>query len=109
MEKVIYMDPYSNDTKVRAVVKLVEIPLWRRLTVVLVMCLLQKALVVQGPTDVLNRELIFLQFSQNATEEDFSAISYMLFSRYTDMSRRYNRCFMSLMYSIKQICNSGIW
>lgn len=33
MEKVIYRDPYFNDTKVRAVVKLVEIPLWRRLTV----------------------------------------------------------------------------
>ncbi|XP_076155588.1 proton-activated chloride channel [Alosa pseudoharengus] len=62
MEEVNYTDPYSNDTK-------------------------KQALVVQGPTDVLNRELIFLQFSQNGTEEDFSAISYMLFAKYSDMSR----------------------
>lgn len=61
MENVNYTDPYSNNTK--------------------------EALVVQGPTDVRTRELIFLQFSQNATEEDFSAISYMLFARYTDMSK----------------------
>ncbi|XP_031436513.1 proton-activated chloride channel isoform X2 [Clupea harengus] len=62
MEEVTYTDPYSNYTK-------------------------KQALVVQGPTDVQDRELIFLQFSQNETEEDFSAISYMLFAKYKDMSR----------------------
>lgn len=48
----------------------------------------KKALVVEGPTDVRNRELIFLQFSQNETEEDFSAITYMLFAQYSDMDKR---------------------
>lgn len=61
---------------------------------------------VQGPTDVRTQELIFLQFSQNATEEDFSAISYMLFARYTDMSKRYNRHFMQFQYKTN-ICNSA--
>ncbi|XP_062863615.1 proton-activated chloride channel isoform X2 [Trichomycterus rosablanca] len=62
IQEVIYTDPYSNHTK-------------------------RQALVVEGPTDVRNRELIFLQFSQNETEEDFSAISYMLFAQYTDMAK----------------------
>lgn len=48
----------------------------------------KQALVVEGPTDVRNRELIFLQFSQNETEEDFSAISYMLFAQFSDMIKR---------------------
>lgn len=48
----------------------------------------KKSLVVEGPTDVRNRELIFLQFSQNETEEDFSAISYMLFAQFGDMVKR---------------------
>lgn len=43
------------------------------------------ALVVRGPSDVRNRELIFMQFSQNETHEDFSAISYMLFAKYSDL------------------------
>lgn len=43
------------------------------------------ALVVRGPSDVRNKELIFMQFSQNETHEDFSAISYMLFARYSDL------------------------
>ncbi|KAJ8341786.1 hypothetical protein SKAU_G00340770 [Synaphobranchus kaupii] len=59
-EEVTYTAPYSNHTT-------------------------RKALVVQGPTDVRNRELIFLQLSQNETREDFSAISYMLFSRFSDL------------------------
>ncbi|XP_030643091.1 proton-activated chloride channel [Chanos chanos] len=58
-EEIIYTGPYSNDTT--------------------------RALVVRGPTDVRNRELVFLQFSRNETGEDFSAISYMLFARYSDM------------------------
>ncbi|XP_036449997.1 proton-activated chloride channel isoform X1 [Colossoma macropomum] len=60
IEQVIYSDPYANHTR--------------------------HALVVEGPTDVRNRELIFLQFSQNETEEDFSAISYMLFAQFSDMT-----------------------
>ncbi|XP_048047692.1 proton-activated chloride channel [Megalobrama amblycephala] len=59
-EEVIYHGPYSNQTQKRAVV-------------------------VRGPTDVRNRELIFLQFSRNETEEDFSAISYMIFASFNDM------------------------
>lgn len=43
------------------------------------------ALVVRGPSDVRNKELIFMQFSQNETQEDFSAISYMLFAKYSDL------------------------
>ncbi|XP_028846029.1 proton-activated chloride channel [Denticeps clupeoides] len=61
MKEVVYSGPYSNFTT-------------------------KQALVVQGPTDVRNQELIFLQFSQNDTEEDFSAISYMIFGKYSDMS-----------------------
>ncbi|KAG7466501.1 hypothetical protein MATL_G00165550 [Megalops atlanticus] len=61
-EEVTYMGPYSNHTR-------------------------KTALVVQGPTDVRNRELIFLQFSQNETGEDFSSISYMLFSRFSDLTK----------------------
>ncbi|XP_046874323.1 proton-activated chloride channel [Hypomesus transpacificus] len=61
MQDVTYTGPYTNHTK--------------------------QALVVRGPSDVRNRELIFLQFSLNETEEDFSAISYMLFATYVDLSR----------------------
>ncbi|KAJ8290563.1 hypothetical protein GJAV_G00014530 [Gymnothorax javanicus] len=59
-EEVNYTAPYSNHT-------------------------MRKALVVQGPADVRNRELIFLQLCLNLTEEDFSAISYMLFARFSDL------------------------
>lgn len=45
-------------------------------------------MVVRGPTDVRNRELIFLQFSRNETEEDFSAISYMIFAKFSDLLER---------------------
>ncbi|KAM9570219.1 proton-activated chloride channel [Salvelinus alpinus] len=66
MEEVTYTGPYTNHT-------------------------VKQALVVSGPTDVRNRELIFLQFSQNETEEDFSAITYMLFDKYNDLSRSVNK------------------
>ncbi|KAG7234585.1 hypothetical protein INR49_002214 [Caranx melampygus] len=49
----------------------------------------KRALVVRGPSDVRNKELIFMQFSQNETEEDFSAITYMLFAKFSDLSNRY--------------------
>ncbi|KAJ8288714.1 hypothetical protein COCON_G00013730 [Conger conger] len=59
-EEVNYTAPYSNHTT-------------------------RKALVIQGPKDVRNRELIFLQLSLNLTQEDFSAISYMLFFKFSDL------------------------
>ncbi|XP_010877662.1 proton-activated chloride channel [Esox lucius] len=65
-EEVTYTGPYNNHT-------------------------VKKALVVSGPTDVRNREVVFLQFSQNETEEDFSAITYMLFDRYNDLFRSVDR------------------
>ncbi|XP_061742825.1 proton-activated chloride channel isoform X1 [Nerophis ophidion] len=48
----------------------------------------KKALVVRGPSDVRNKELVFMQFSQNETEEDFSAITYMLFAKFSDFADR---------------------
>ncbi|XP_035234878.1 proton-activated chloride channel isoform X1 [Anguilla anguilla] len=79
-EEVTYTAPYSNHTT-------------------------RKALVVQGPTDVRNRELIFLQLSQNLTEEDFSAISYMLFSKFSDLINSRNKA------SFMQDCerNYSMW
>ncbi|XP_066537066.1 proton-activated chloride channel [Hoplias malabaricus] len=61
IKEVVYNDPHFNHTR--------------------------RSLVVEGPTDVRNRELVFLQFSQNETEEDFSAISYLLFAQYSDMAK----------------------
>ncbi|XP_013873497.1 proton-activated chloride channel [Austrofundulus limnaeus] len=58
--EVTYFGPFTNETE-------------------------KRALVVRGPSDVRNKELIFMQFSQNETEEDFSAISYMLFSKFSDL------------------------
>lgn len=46
----------------------------------------KRALVVRGPSDVRRKELIFMQFSQNETEEDFSAITYMLFAKFNDLT-----------------------
>lgn len=46
---------------------------------------------VRGPADVRNRELIFMQFSQNETEEDFSAITYMLFAKFSDLTNSANQ------------------
>ncbi|XP_068194901.1 proton-activated chloride channel [Antennarius striatus] len=51
----------------------------------------KKALVIRGPTDVRRKELIFIQFSQNETEEDFSAITYMLFARFSDLTDSENK------------------
>lgn len=48
----------------------------------------KRAVVVRGPTDVRNKELIFMQFSHNETEEDFSAITYMLFAKFSDLTDR---------------------
>ncbi|XP_071353564.1 proton-activated chloride channel [Trachinotus anak] len=51
----------------------------------------KRALVVRGPSDVRNKELIFMQFSHNETEEDFSAIIYMLFARFSDLINSANK------------------
>ncbi|XP_008296496.1 proton-activated chloride channel [Stegastes partitus] len=51
----------------------------------------KRALVVRGPSDVRNKELIFMQFSQNETEEDFSAITYMLFAKFSDLIESANK------------------
>ncbi|XP_028251207.1 proton-activated chloride channel isoform X1 [Parambassis ranga] len=64
--QVTYFGPFSNQTE-------------------------KTALVVRGPSDVRNKELIFMQFSQNETEEDFSAITYMLFAKFSDLTGSENR------------------
>ncbi|KAM6968727.1 proton-activated chloride channel [Tautogolabrus adspersus] len=46
----------------------------------------KRALVVRGPSDVRKKELIFMQFSHNETKEDFSAITYMLFAKFSDLN-----------------------
>ncbi|XP_040915882.1 proton-activated chloride channel [Toxotes jaculatrix] len=51
----------------------------------------KRALVVRGPSDVRNKELIFMQFSHNETEEDFSAITYMLFAKFSDFTNSANK------------------
>ncbi|XP_061552206.1 proton-activated chloride channel isoform X1 [Phycodurus eques] len=51
----------------------------------------KKALVVRGPSDIRSKELIFMQFIQNKTEEDFSAIPYMLFAKFSDLDRSLNK------------------
>lgn len=51
----------------------------------------KRALVVRGPSDVRNRELIFMQFTQNETQQDFSAISYMLFAKFSDLIESENQ------------------
>ncbi|KAM3594105.1 uncharacterized protein V6R79_002393 [Siganus canaliculatus] len=65
-EEVTYFGPFTNDTE-------------------------KRALVVQGPSDVRNKELIFIQFSHNETEEDFSAITYMLFAEFRDLTNSANK------------------
>ncbi|KAF3700833.1 Transmembrane protein 206 [Channa argus] len=51
----------------------------------------KRALVVRGPSDVRSKELVFMQFSQNETEEDFSAITYMLFAKFSDFTDSVNK------------------
>ncbi|XP_040056001.2 proton-activated chloride channel isoform X1 [Gasterosteus aculeatus] len=46
---------------------------------------MKRAVVVRGQQDVRNKEVIFMQFSHNETEEDFSAITYMLFANFSDL------------------------
>ncbi|XP_012870434.1 PREDICTED: transmembrane protein 206 [Dipodomys ordii] len=42
------------------------------------------ALIVRGPREVKKRELVFLQFRLNQSNEDFSAIDYLLFSSFQE-------------------------
>ncbi|CAK6965743.1 proton-activated chloride channel [Scomber scombrus] len=65
-EEVTYIGPFTNET-------------------------VRKALVVRGPTDVRNKELIFIQFSHNETDEDFSALTYMLFSNFSLLTSSANK------------------
>ncbi|XP_042357288.1 proton-activated chloride channel isoform X2 [Plectropomus leopardus] len=51
----------------------------------------RRAVVVRGPSDVRRKELIFMQFSHNETEEDFSAITYMLFAKFSDLTESANK------------------
>ncbi|XP_066451141.1 proton-activated chloride channel isoform X2 [Eleutherodactylus coqui] len=59
-QTVNYTDPFTNQTT-------------------------KHALIVKGPRDVRRRELVFLQFHLNETEQDFSAIDYLLFSSYQNL------------------------
>uniref|UniRef100_A0A3Q3XBD5 Proton-activated chloride channel n=1 Tax=Mola mola TaxID=94237 RepID=A0A3Q3XBD5_MOLML len=63
IKEVTYIGPFTNKTE-------------------------KRALVVRGPSDVRNKELIFMQFSCNETGEDFSAITYMLFAQFSDLTDR---------------------
>ncbi|XP_076605024.1 proton-activated chloride channel [Chaetodon auriga] len=65
IKEVSYFGPFANETE-------------------------KRALVVRGPSDVRNKELIFMQFSHNETEEDFSAITYMLFAKFSDLTESAN-------------------
>ncbi|KAG8584356.1 hypothetical protein GDO81_008792 [Engystomops pustulosus] len=56
-QTINYTDPFTNQT-------------------------MKHALIVKGPCEVRKRELVFLQFHLNETEQDFSAIDYLLFSSY---------------------------
>lgn len=49
----------------------------------------QSALIVQGPQEVKKRELVFLQFRLNQSDEDFSAIDYLLFSSFREFMQRW--------------------
>ncbi|XP_066562599.1 proton-activated chloride channel isoform X2 [Amia ocellicauda] len=60
-DQINYTDPFTNHTT-------------------------KHALVVRGPSYVRKRELIFLQFSQNETEQDFSAINYLLFYSFKEFA-----------------------
>ncbi|XP_074753274.1 proton-activated chloride channel isoform X1 [Athene noctua] len=58
-QRINYTDPFTNQT-------------------------MKYALVVQGPRDVKKKELVFLQFYLNGTDQDFSAIDYLLFSSFQE-------------------------
>ncbi|XP_006013353.1 proton-activated chloride channel [Latimeria chalumnae] len=58
-EQINYVDPFTNHTS-------------------------KYSLLVRGPSDVRKKELVFLQFSLNETKQDFSAISYLLFSSFQE-------------------------
>ncbi|XP_040468206.1 proton-activated chloride channel isoform X1 [Falco naumanni] len=58
-QRINYTDPFTNQT-------------------------MKYALVVQGPRDVKKKELVFLQFHLNGTDQDFSAIDYLLFSSFQE-------------------------
>uniref|UniRef100_A0A8D0DZ64 Proton-activated chloride channel n=1 Tax=Salvator merianae TaxID=96440 RepID=A0A8D0DZ64_SALMN len=58
-QRINYTDPFTNVTK-------------------------KQAVIVEGPRDVKKRELVFMQFHLNETDQDFSAIGYLLFSSFQE-------------------------
>ncbi|XP_062827946.1 proton-activated chloride channel [Anolis carolinensis] len=58
-ETVNYTAPFTNETK-------------------------KHAIIVEGPRDVKKRELVFMQFHLNETDQDFSAIDYLLFNSFQE-------------------------
>ncbi|XP_077194839.1 proton-activated chloride channel isoform X2 [Paroedura picta] len=58
-QRVNYTDPFTNQT-------------------------MKHAVIVQGPQEVKKRELVFMQFHLNETDQDFSAIDYLLFSSFQE-------------------------
>nr|XP_020650262.1 transmembrane protein 206 [Pogona vitticeps] len=65
-QRINYTDPFTNQTKKHAVV-------------------------VEGPRDVKKRELVFMQFHLNETDQDFSAIDYLLFSSFQEFLNSPNK------------------
>uniref|UniRef100_H3CYV8 Proton-activated chloride channel n=2 Tax=Tetraodon nigroviridis TaxID=99883 RepID=H3CYV8_TETNG len=51
----------------------------------------KRALVIQGPSEVRSKEVVFMQFSSNETGEDFSAIRYMIFADFSDLMASQNK------------------
>ncbi|XP_015283114.1 PREDICTED: transmembrane protein 206 isoform X2 [Gekko japonicus] len=65
-QRVNYTDPFTNQTKKHAVI-------------------------VQGPQEVKKRELVFMQFHLNETDQDFNAIDYLLFSSFQEFLNSPNK------------------
>ncbi|XP_054856980.1 proton-activated chloride channel isoform X2 [Eublepharis macularius] len=65
-ERVNYTDPFTNETTKHAVI-------------------------VQGPREVKKRELVFMQFHLNETDQDFSAIDYLLFFSFQEFLKSPNK------------------
>ncbi|XP_028580529.1 proton-activated chloride channel isoform X1 [Podarcis muralis] len=65
-QRINYTDPFANGTK-------------------------KFAVIVEGPRDVKQQELVFMQFYLNETDQDFSAIDYLLFSSFQDFLESPNK------------------
>ncbi|XP_053166020.1 proton-activated chloride channel isoform X2 [Hemicordylus capensis] len=65
-QRINYTDPFTNQTK-------------------------KYAVIVKGPEDVKKRELVFMQFHLNKTDQDFNAIDYLLFSSFKNFLNSPNK------------------